>query len=487
MAQGREPGTLIDGFRLEEKIHQGSMAEIWRVRRDRAPLPMVMKIPSFRDGDDPAAIVGFEVEQMILPTLSGVHVPRFLAAGDWSVQPYIVMEQIGGPSLRSRLDDAPCGAEEVASIGARVAAALHDLHGQQVIHLDVKPSNVMFRENGEAVLIDFGLSRHDRLPDLLAEQFRIPMGTGPYISPEQIRQIRNDPRSDLFSLGVVLYYLATGQRPFGNPTSVRGLRQRLYRDPVPPSARNPQCPPWLQEVILRCLEVSPARRYDTAAHLAFQFQHPEQVALTARARRTARDGILTVARRRFRLIGEEPDLRQSAAVQLSKAPIVAVAIDLTQGSEALAEALLLTTRRVLQTEPGARLACLTVLRTPRLGIETSVDGEGHSLRMRLLVELQHWARPLGLGVGRITHHVLEAPDPAAAIVEFAGSNHVDHIVIGSRGSSTLRRYLGSVSSQVVAQAVCTVTVVKTPPEREGETSGEDSPAPEPSGGPRAPG
>ena len=474
MTEGRRPGTVLDGFRLEEKIHRGSMAEIWRVRRDDTPGPLVMKIPG---GDDPAALVGFEVEQMILPTLSGVHFPRFVAVGDWSVQPYIVMEHIDGESLRSRLNAAPLDPEDVAAIGARVAAALHDLHGQHVIHLDVKPSNVMFRRTGEAVLIDFGLSRHDRLPDLLAEQFRIPMGTGPYISPEQIRQIRNDPRSDLFSLGVLLYHFATGERPFGNPTTVRGLRQRLYRDPVPPRARNPKCPPWLQEIILRCLEVAPSHRYETAAHLVFQLQHPEQVALTARALRTSRDGILAVARRRFRLIGEEPDPSQSATAQLSRAPIVALAIDLTQGSEALAEALLQTTRRLLETEPGARLACLTVLKTPRIAMETSTGAEGRSVRMRLLAELQHRARPLGLGVGKVTHHVLEASDPASAILEFAQTNHVDHIVIGARGSSTLRRYLGSVSSAVVARSVCTVTVVKTTAAHE-----ED-----PAGGPEQPG
>ena len=136
----------------------------------------------------------------------------------------------------------------------------------------------MFREGGEAVLIDFGLSRHDRLPDLLAEQFRLPMGTGPYISPEQIRQIRNDPRSDLFSLGVVLYYLATGERPFGNPTSVRGLRQRLYRDPIPPRARNPRLPALAPGGRSSAAWRSPpADRYETAAQSAFELQHPGQV------------------------------------------------------------------------------------------------------------------------------------------------------------------------------------------------------------------
>jgi nucleotide-binding universal stress UspA family protein len=461
VASRLQPGTVIDGFRLEQHIHEGSMATLWRVLHPDSEQRLVMKMPLIREGDDPAAIVGFEVEQMIMPILSGVHVPRFIGAGDFSEQPYIVMELVPGSSLRARLDEAPLPAEEVAAIGAKVAIALHDLHSQHVIHFDLKPSNIMFRHSGEAVLIDFGLARHDRLPDLLAEQFRLPMGTGPYISPEQVLRVRNDPRSDLFALGVILFHLGTATRPFGVPTTLHGLRRRLYRDPVPPRARTPRFPGWLQEVILRCLEVEPRRRYETAAHLAFELQHPEQIVLTARAERLAQDGPLTVARRWFRTLGAEPDSRQSAASQLLSAPIVAVAVDLTQVSEALAAALLSTARRVLETQPGARLACITVLRTSRLAMDAHVDEQGRNLRVMRLVELKHWARILGISDGKITYHVLEGSDPARVIIDFAESNRVDHIVIGARGSSALRRYLGSVSSQVVAEANCSVTVVRT--------------------------
>ena len=204
-------GTAIDGFRLEEKIHQGSMSVLWRARGAEEPGPLVMKIPLVRDFDDPAAIVGFEVEQMILPVLSGPHVPRFIAKGDFTRVPYIVMERIGGASLRERFDAAPLAIDEVVRVGAKVATALHDLHRQRVVHLDVKPSNIVFRRGedgseGDAVLIDFGLSHHDLLPDLLEEEFDLPMGTSPYMSPEQVRFIRNDPRSDLFSTGVMLYH-----------------------------------------------------------------------------------------------------------------------------------------------------------------------------------------------------------------------------------------------------------------------------------------
>lgn len=181
--------------------------------------------------------------------------------------------------------------------------------------------------------------------------------------------------------------------------------------------------------------------------------------LTARAERARRDSVLTVARRWLRALGSSPDPRQSASSQLSRAPIVLAALDLT-ASDALVTALRTAAGRVLQTESWARLACVTVLKTSRVAIDATLDEQGRNVHVQRLVELKHWARPLGIAGDRITYHVLEAPDPASALIEFAHSNQVDQIVIGSRGSSTLRRYLGSVSSEVVARAECTVTVVK---------------------------
>jgi protein-serine/threonine kinase len=429
-------------------------------------MPLIMKVPRIKGGEDPATIVGFEVEQMILPTLHGVHVPKFLARGDWARTPYIVMERIQGPSLRPRLDDAPLAIDEVIEIGSRVATALHDLHKQRLVHLDVKPSNIMFRADGTAVLVDFGLSRHDRLPDLLEEEFRLPMGTGPYMSPEQVQFVRNDPRSDIFALGVMLYHFTTGERPFGAPNTVRGLRRRLYVDPIPPRSIRADCPPWLQEVILKCLEVKPERRYQSAAQLALDLQSPTEVALTSRAERLRQSGPLRVFKRWFFALGaetrNEPGL--GIASQVMKSPIILSAVDVDNAEEALLEQLRETVRRIVVTEPGVRLACLAVLRTARIGIDELVDEQGHSKHVKQLVALKHWARPisksLSLDEGRLTFHVLEAPDVAAAIVDFATRNQVDHIVMGARGASALRRYLGSVSSQVVAQAGCTVTVVR---------------------------
>src|SRR5436305_1577224 len=455
-----EPGQIIDGFRLEAPLKPGGMANLWRVTHPELAMPMVMKIPFVRPGESPLAIIGFEVEGMILPRLSGEHAPRFVKSGDFS-NPYIVMEFIAGRSLKDRLDETPLPAGEVAAIGAAIARALHDLHVQHVVHLDVKPSNVIIRESGEAALIDYGLSRHDQLPDLVAEEVSGPIGTGAYISPEQVQGERGDPRSDLFALGVILYFLATGERPFGEPASAPEWRRRLWRDPVPPRAWKPDLPPWLQEIILRCLEVDPTARPPTAAELAFALRNPECVVLTGRARRTQRDGLVKVA---ARWLGSRkpvlPPQRRSIAAQLARAPIIMAAVDLGPGHEGLSEAVAVAVARLLATVPGARVACVNVLKVSLLAIDPVADPEGRNLPLQRLVELKHWARALPVAAERITYHVLEGVNPADALIGFARQNRADHIVIGARASSALRRYLGSVSAQVVAEAPCTVTVVR---------------------------
>ncbi len=122
------------------------------------------------------------------------------------------MEFIEGLSVKVLIEKLPLPPGKIAAIGAKIAFALHDIHRQHVVHLDLKPSNVILRGD-DAVLIDFGLSRHDQLPDLMGEEAEGPVGTGAYIAPEQIL----GDRSDLFALGVILYFLATGDRPFGEP------------------------------------------------------------------------------------------------------------------------------------------------------------------------------------------------------------------------------------------------------------------------------
>jgi nucleotide-binding universal stress UspA family protein len=455
------PGTDLDGFLVGELVHRGGMASLWAASHPDIPFPLLVKAPSLAEGTDPAAIVGFEMEQMILPRLSGPHVPKFIAQGTSGFQPYLVMERIPGPSLLPRLADLPLPWPEVAALGARIAAALDDLHRQHVVHLDVKPSNILMRPTGEMVLVDYGLSHHDELPDLMGEEFRLPYGTAPYMAPEQVLGLRRDPRSDQFALGVLMYFFGTGQRPFGDPQRLAGLKRRIWRDPVPPRGLRPDCPPWLQEIILRCLEVHPAWRYPTAAHLALALRHPDQVKLTARAEKLRQDSFTTVLRRRFADRELTIPKGKAPARHDGDAPILAVAVDLSPEAAPVAGLLRSMVAHMLPALPGARVACLNVFKLGRITLDQTVDDQGRNIHLQRLVELRHWAEPLALEEGRISFHVLQSPDPAGAILQYVSANHVDHVVIGARASSLRRTLLGSVSSQVAAQAPCTVTVVRS--------------------------
>src|SRR5438552_4143570 len=416
-------GAEIDGFTVGECVHSGGMATLWSVTHPDIAVPLLMKIPRIAEGDDPAAIVGFEMEQMILPRLSGPHVPACFGTGDFARQPYVVIERIPGKTLYGRLPELPLRFEEAVAITAKAAAALADLHRQHVIHHDIKPSSIMFRPSGEAVLIDFGLSHHNQLPDLLQEEFRLPFGTAPYMAPERLLGVRDDPRSDLFSLGVLLYFFTTGVRPFGESETLRGMRRRLWRDPHPPRKLKVAYPPWLQEIVLRCLEIEPVWRYPTASQLAFELAHPDQIKLTARSERAKRDSLSTVWRRRFDRGLTQPKPKSDVAAHLASSPIVAVAVDTLEGSPALNEALRVTTARILATLPSARLACVNVLKRGRITIDRTLDKEGHNKHVERLVALKRWASPLKLDEDRLSVHVLEAVDAASTILEFTRANH----------------------------------------------------------------
>lgn len=454
-----QPGDEIDGFRILDKVHEGSMATLYRVAGadDR---PLLMKVPKLGFGSHPACYVGFEVEQMILEKLAGPHVPRFVAKGGLEARPYIVMEHVAGPTLKEALPRAPLPAREIALLGAALADALHDLHRQDVVHLDVKPANILFRPGGAAVLIDFGLARHGHLPDLVEEEFHAPVGTGAYISPEQIMGVRCDPRSDIFALGVILYELATGSLPFGSPTTRQGFRQRLYRAPVPPRALVPAVPEWLQEIILHCLEVRWQDRYATAAQVAADLRHSDQVPITARGNLVRRPPPTALFRRWLDSLRLAPPPCPAPSVHVGTAPHILVAVDTGHEDAALERSLREAVLRMVAAEPHSRVSCVTVLEPSILTEEDEGRELAHSLYTQRLVELRHWAAPLGLSQEKLRFHVLEAGDPAQALVDYASRNHVDSIVMGARGKSALRRFLGSVSSRVVAEAPCSVTVVR---------------------------
>ena len=461
------PNTVIDGFKLGEMRHKGGMALIYDVAYAdgrAAPFPMVMKVPRMTAGDGAETIVSFEVEHQMMQALDGPHVPHLVAAGDLSVLPYLVMEYVPGRTLDLWLDQVNQGVllapETLAQLGAPVAHAAHSLHEQNAVHLDLKPANVIIKGDGTAVLLDFGLSFHAHYPDLLAEETRHAVGSPAYMSPEQVVGVRGDPRSDVFAIGVMLYELATGELPFGAPTSRGGLRQRLWMDPQPPRARRPDLPEWLQEVILRCLEPAAAERYPSAAHLAFDLTHPDQVQVTERGQRLKGTGAGTHIKRWLRAAGAEYQPSPLPARQIAEVPILMVAVPHRDVTDATLYSLREAVGRSLGIRPGARLAVVTVV-APGAASTTDAGKSETALHRQMLAMLKNWTVGLKLDGHQVSYHVLEDGDPADAIVRYAETNRVGMIVMGAATHGLqLQRFVATVPIKVAMRAPCTVILVK---------------------------
>jgi nucleotide-binding universal stress UspA family protein len=453
-------GDELDGFRIEEKMHVGGMAVIYRVTHPDYEAPMIMKVPRLGFGEPGTTVIGYETEEMIMRALSGPHVPQLFASGDLARTPYLVMELIPGKRLLDWIGNAPVAADEVARLGAAMATAVHALHTQHVVHLDITPGNVLFRAGGEAVLVDFGLAHHGHYPDLMAEEFSRPVGTPAYISPEQVFGVRCDPRSDIFAMGVLLYELATGRLPFGAPNTRNGLRRRLYRDPVPPRALVPTLPEWLQEVILRCLEVDARARYTSAAQVAVDLTHPDQVAVGERGRRTRRDGPWKVFRRWLQAAGFEPAPCPQVAEHLSTAPIVLVAVATAHTNEQRNQCLRDAVRRAFASERDCRVVLATVIGPSSLTSEVNEQETAANRRIRSLVQLRQWAQPVQLPGDRVSFQVFESGDPAGALLDYARVNHVDQIIIGASPPGVPFSLRGSLADRVVHEAPCSVLVVR---------------------------
>ena len=458
------PGMEWDGFRIEEALHAGGAGYIYRVSAPpgRDPgFPLVMKVPAVGAGEPAMGLVGFEMELMIHPALTGPHVPRFVAAGSLRDMPYLVMERIDGEGFAALRARAPLPPGEVARAGAALADALQDLHGQGVIHHDVKPENAILRPDGTAALLDFGFARHEIYPDLIAEERQFEAGTAAYVSPEQLRGRRDDCRSDLYALGALLYELATGEPPFGMPRTIAGMKDRLWRSPVPPRARNPAIEPWLQEIILRCLEPEPNWRYQSAAHVAFDLRHPAQVLLTRRARQQHADGA-------WRQLGRWWRTRMSPLAGLpaevpQPAPVILVAVDTTHFEDERHPVIQRTVRQVLSVAEEHRVMCVSVIRSGPLGEGRELADTESGRHLEHLARLKRWVEPLGLPANRLSLHAIASSDPAATLVELARANHADLIVLGAPApSEKLLGWWRSVASGVTANAHCSVHVVRVP-------------------------
>ena len=278
-----QAGDQLDHYRLDSVVALSGMSTVFRATDLDTGQQVAVKVPHPEMESDPVLYDRFQREQDIGTRMQHPGVMKVLPNPDRS-QVYMVMEWLDGLLLRSIMnEEKPLPLDRAVRITIGICEALEYIHSQGVVHRDLKPENVMVDANDDIRLIDFGIAANAGARRLTFANFSQSMGTPDYISPEQVRGKRGDERSDVYSMGVMLYEMLTAQVPFTGPNPFAVMNDRLLNQPVPPSTLNPAITPEMQEILYRAMEREPKNRYASAREFAHDLKHPETVGVTERA------------------------------------------------------------------------------------------------------------------------------------------------------------------------------------------------------------
>ena len=277
-----EAGTQIDSYRIEEVVAHSGMASIFRAVDLRDNRVVALKIPHPDMEADPILFDRFQRETGIGERLNHPGVMRVFG-GEKRTRVYMVMEWCDGRLLRQILSEGRISQDRAIRIAINVLEALEYIHENGVVHRDLKPENIMVDGQDNIKLIDFGIAGDAAARRLTYANFTATLGTADYISPEQVKGKRGDGRSDIYSMGVILYEMLAGKQPFTGDSPLEVMNDRLLNYPVPPTVAEPAISPQLQEVLYRALERDPKNRYASARDFAHDLEHLDQVGVEDRA------------------------------------------------------------------------------------------------------------------------------------------------------------------------------------------------------------
>ncbi len=280
-------GMVLDGrFELTDLIARSNMASIFKGRDQRTGDSVAVKVPLLSLESDIAGFERFTREEEIGARLNHPTILKVIKVDGPKSRPYLVMEFLEGETLADVLAaQKPLPEAEAARIASRICEALAYLHANGIVHRDLKPQNIMVCSDGSLRLFDFGIARVEKARRLTFVGLTPTMGTPDYISPEQVKGKRGDARSDLYSLGAILYEMTTGATPFEGESPYVVMNARVSGDPVAPRQLNPGLTPAIEEIILHALDRDLRQRYASATDMQRELDNPNLVVITNRAER----------------------------------------------------------------------------------------------------------------------------------------------------------------------------------------------------------
>ena len=279
-------GTLLDDrFEVTDVIAKSGMGSLFKANDRRTGKAVALKIPHLQIESDPAGFDRFRREEEIGLKLDHPYILKIIPVEKKS-RPYIAMEYLEGQTLNDLLARVhPLPEPDAAKIASRICEALDYMHANEIVHRDMKPQNIMLCNDGSIRIMDFGIAKSLASRRLTFVGFTPTMGTPDYMAPEQVKGSRGDNRTDIYSLGAILYEMTTGEVPFGGDSPYVIMNSRVTGDPVAPRKINPKLTPVIEEIILHAMERDPKRRYQSAAEMKRELDDYETVQLVRRFER----------------------------------------------------------------------------------------------------------------------------------------------------------------------------------------------------------
>ena len=279
------PGDILDErFLITEVISRSGMAMIFKAQDlFNHNANVALKVPHLEYESDPGFFTRFRREEEIGLKLDHPYVLKFIPMPGPKSRPYLVTEYLRGCTLAHLLKAVrPLPEKDALKIASLLCEALQYLHDHGVIHRDLKPHNVMVGCDGSIRLLDFGLAKCNEFRRVTFAGCTPAMGTPDYMAPEQVQGKRGDARTDIYSLGAMLYEMLTGATPFDGDNSLAAMNARVLGDPEPLRKLNPSLSPQVEEIVLHSMERNPAGRYSSAAAMQAELDNLDQVKITGR-------------------------------------------------------------------------------------------------------------------------------------------------------------------------------------------------------------